>query len=119
MPAYFSDNTTAYRGRIKTGDLAEEKILHIRGEGRLLSLNEHRGSDILLRLDRNYYNITDKTVPLRIYDGLGTEQGKRFYTSVGYGDYDSEDCDWYYLDEEYLYLYISGLSETYLTFSDL
>ena len=119
MPAYFSDNTTAYRGRIKTGDLAEEKILRIRGEGRLLSLNEHRGSDILLRLDRNYYNITDKTVPLRIYDGLGTEQGKRFYTSVGYGDYDSEDCDWYYLDEKYLYLYISGLSETYLTFSDL
>lgn len=118
-PADLSDNTTAYRGRIKTGDLAGEKILRIRGEGRLLFLNEHRGSDILLRLDRKYYNITDKTVPLRIYDGLGTEQGKRFYTSVGYGDYDSEDCDWYYLDEEYMYLYISRLSETYLTFSDL
>ncbi len=118
-PADLSDNTTAYRGRIKTGTLAGEKILRIRGEGWLLSLNEHRGYDVLLRLDRKHYNIADRTVPLRVYDGIGNEQGKRFYTSVGYGDYDSEDCDWYYLDEEYMYLYISDLYETYLTFSDI
>ena len=121
-----SDNTTVYRGRYKYDDRADNNILTIRDNGYRVQFDDSRRLDsIFLRLDRDYYNITDKTIPLIVADW----NGKRFYLTVGYGDsentvVDTNYEDWYYLDKEYLYLYITSLhsdfysNEWRLTFSD-
>lgn len=119
-----SYNTTAYRGLCKYDDRKNENILKIRDIGYNVDFTDKRsnGNEIFLRLDREHYKITDKTIPLLVADGTGNWQGKRLYTSVGYGEYDSKDEDWYYLDNDYLYLYIHGTYvdgwNAYLTFSD-
>lgn len=119
-----SDNTTVYRGLCKY-DGAEENILQIRDIGYIVDLTYRKsgGNTVFLRLDRNHYGITDKTVPLLVADGTGNWQGKRLYTSIGYGGYDSKELDWYYLDDNYLYLYINGMHvdgwDAYLAFTDV
>lgn len=121
-----SDNTNVYRGRYKYDDRADKNILTIRDGGYNVHFDDSRRLDsIFLRLDRDRYNITDKTIPLIVADW----DGKRFYLTVGYGDsentvVDTNYEDWYYLDEKYLYLYITSLhsdfypNEWRLTFSD-
>lgn len=120
-----SDNTVAYRGVYKNDDRKNENILKIRDIGYDVEFTDRKtnGTNIFLRLDREHYNITDKTIPLLVAEGTGAWQGKRLYTSIGYGPYDSDDCDWYYIDDDNLYLHIEGMYvdswNAYLTFSDL
>lgn len=120
-----SDNTAAYRGVYMYDDRANENVLQIRDAGYEVDFTDRRekGITVFLRLDREHYNITENTVPLLIADGEGDWEGKRLYTSIGYGNYDSKEDDWYYLDDDYLYLYIDGtyidLWDAYLTFSDI
>ncbi|MDE6133682.1 MAG: hypothetical protein K2G04_09980 [Oscillospiraceae bacterium] len=102
-----------------------DNILKIRDIGYNADFTDKKsnGIEIFLRLDREHYKITDQTIPLLVADGERDWQGKRLYTSVGYGQYDSKDEDWYYLDKDYLYLHINGtyigFSDAYITFSDL
>lgn len=120
-----SDNTTVYRGVYKYDDRAEENILQIRDISYIVDLTDRKsgGNTVFLRLDRNHYGITDKTVPLLVADGTGNWQGKRLYTSIGYGSYDSKELDWYYFDDNYIYLYINGMHvdvwDAYLAFADV
>lgn len=120
-----SDNTAAYRGVYMYDDRANENVLQIRDAGYEVDFTDkkEKGITVFLRLDREHYNITENTVPLLIADGEGNWEGKRLYTSIGYGKYDSKEDDWYYLDNDYLYLYIDGtyidLWDAYLTFSDI
>ena len=128
-----SDNTTVYRGRFKWDDRKDENVLTIRDEGWRISLSDRRVYDVLLRLDREHYGITDTTIPLIVADiTLRTDAANdiwethRYYLTVGYGNYTNVDTntdDWYYLDDEYLYLKISRVqadlnSDWILTFSD-
>lgn len=120
-----SDNTTAYRGINVFDERANENILQIRDTGYEVKFTggEEKGKAVFLRLDREHYGITDKTVLLLVADGEGERKGKRLYLSIGYGKYDSNYNDWYYLDDNYLYLYIEKTYihslEAYLTFSDI
>lgn len=115
-----SDNTVAYRGRYKHDDRADKNILTVRDNGYRVHFNDSRRLDnIFLRLDREHYNITDKTIPLITADW----DGKRFYLTVGYGNgentvVDTNYEDWYYLDDEFLYLYINSLHSDFFGYTD-
>ena len=128
-----SDNTTVYRGCYKWDDRKDENILTIREEGWRISIADRRVYDVLLRLDREHYGISDATIPLIVADlTLRTDAANdiwethRYYLTVGYGNYTNVDTntdDWYYLDDDYLYLKISRVqsnlsSDWILTFSD-
>lgn len=98
--------------------------LEIRETGYYIECRGEEASDVMLRFDREHYNITDTTIPLLVRKSKELYRGKMLYTSLGYGDYDSCAGDWHYLDDKYLYVYISGSTfsydwgKTYLTFSD-
>ena len=128
-----SDNTTVYRGRYKQDDRKYENVLTTRNEGWRISLSDRRVYDIFLRLDREHYGITDTTIPLIVADltrrsdaDFDVWETRRYYLTVGYGNYINVDTnfdDWYYLDDDYLYLKISSFqsdlnSDWILTFSD-
>lgn len=119
-----SDNTTAFRGRYRYDDISDDDILNIRDEGYFAELSSGSKDDMLLRFDREHYKITDSTVPLMVADGGGLWEGERLYISFGYGPYDSNDDDWYYLDDDYLYLCTSGKLyldswSAYIAFADV
>ncbi|MBQ5319529.1 MAG: hypothetical protein J6K17_10570 [Oscillospiraceae bacterium] len=67
-------------------------------------------NDVFLRLDREYYEITENTAPLLVFE-QGQEKVLK-YVTCGWGKGDYNDIDdhnsWFYLDEEYLYLYIDS-----------
>ena len=128
-----SDNTTVYRGRYKQDYRKDENVLTTRNEGWRISLSERRVYDIFLRLDREHYGITDTTIPLIVADltrrseeDFDIWETRRYYLTVGYGNYtyvDTNFDDWYYLDDDYLYLKISAFQsdlngDWILTFSD-
>ena len=122
-----SNDTTVHRGRFKS---TEEKDLTIRNEGLKIELSGHGHYNTFLRLDRNHYDITDSTVPLLVADNYtGNHQySRRYYLTVGYNNQELTDTnydDWYYLDDDYLYLYITSIHSDFnsenwvLTFSDV
>lgn len=127
-----SDNTTVYRGRYKHDDRKDENILTIRDTGWRINLPDRKLYNVFLRLDRAHYNITDTAIPLIVSDltrrdnPLSEWETKRYYLTVGYGNYRDVDTnldDWYYLDDKYLYLRISRVqsdlnNDWILTFSD-
>lgn len=115
----YSDNLTAYRGRYKYDNHAEENILTIRSSGISVGIAE-KNHDFLLRLDREHYGITDSTVALRVTDTLTDTKwaGKRLYTSFGFYPYDCDYETWYYIDDEYLYLYVPSLCSDLFGFED-
>ena len=134
-PVDLSDNTTAYRMLGYDSKKDRNAFLTTRSDGWRIELADRKLYNILLRLDRKHYGIKDSTIPVLVSDVekvLPPERLKethRFYTSVGYGAVSADGHiaadtrDWYYLDDEYLYLWIysypSNLSnEWYLTFSD-
>ena len=105
-PVIYED-TKVYRGIYKYDYRAEENILSIRKEGISVSLQE-RLHHFILRLDREHYQIKENTIALRIgqfTDGSSWD-GKALYVSFGYAPYDSDNNHWYYMDDDYLYLYV-------------
>ncbi len=127
-----SENTEAYPAYSENA-----KPLKIRDTA--YSFNADNNYDLFLRLDRNYYNITEKTVPLMVSDVIadstyyqrsGDWVGKRSYYSVDYPPYAPQSvesspingCD-YFLDQDYLYLYIGCMTVdnlgAYLAFADI
>lgn len=127
-----SDNTTVYRGRYKYDDRKDKNILTTRDTGWRIELADRKLYSVFLRLDREHYNITDTAIPLIVADltrrdnPLSDWETKRYYITVGYGNYVNVDTnldDWYYLDDKYLYLRISHVQSDLdtnwvLTFSD-
>ncbi|MBD5141532.1 MAG: hypothetical protein HDT25_09005 [Ruminococcus sp.] len=127
-PVDFSDKTIAHRGKYKYDDRAEEEQLTIRREGyNIYPTNSNEA--YMLRLDRQHYNIGENTVPLMVTDIIEEDswQRKRFYISLGYcPPVDCDDDCWYYMDDKYMYLYISSVlpdlwfnEEPHLAFADL
>lgn len=126
-PTDLSEETTAYRGKYKYDDHAEKNIMTIRNEGWRIDFPNRR--DLLFRLDREHYGITENTLPLVVTDVLTNTAwaGKRLYVSLGVDGFDPSEDSWYYLDDKYLYLYINNpihdlygfSSGYYLTFADL
>lgn len=125
----FPDDTVVHRGVYKYDSHAEEEQLTVRNKGYRISPPDSR-EDYMIRLDRKHYGIDENTVPLMITDIMeqGDWQGKRLYVSLGYCPPVDADGDcWYYLDNDYLYLYIDPLltdlwligDERYLAFADL
>ncbi len=103
------------------------------------NFNVDNNYDLFLRLDRDHYNITEKTVPLMVSDVIdyntyyqrsGDWVGRRSYYSVDYPPYAPQSvesspilgCD-YFLDQDYLYLYIGCMKvdnlSAYLAFADI
>lgn len=103
----YSENLTAYRGVYKYDDHADENILTIRPEGFTAKIGDRR-QPFLLRLDRKHYEIGDSTIALRVTDTLKNSawQGKRLYVSLGFYPYDCDFDSWYYITDDYLYLYV-------------
>lgn len=116
----FSENTTAYRGRYKYDDRAEENVLTIEKNRLYCGLNNSSRHDFILRLDREHYGITDSTIALRITPPVTVEawRGKQLYVSFGYNGYDCDDKHWYYMDEKYLYIYVPYLCTDLYSFED-
>lgn len=119
QPTDLSDNTTVYGGVYRNGDPAEWSVLTTRDEGWLVDVAHLRWDSIFLRLDREHYGITDTTIPLivndlnvRSYEDFDTWETHRFFMTVGYsykeGVVDTNYMDWYYLDDDYLYLWIDS-----------
>ena len=76
-----------------------------------------RGEDgVYLRLDREHYNITDRTVPFLVSEK--TEHGRSSYRLDGSSTAYRNSC--YYMNDKYLYLYIEELwgYGKYLAFAD-
>lgn len=121
-PVSFDGKTTAYGNVLWCHDY--DVPLEIRETGYYIECRGEEASDVMLRFDREHYNITDTTIPLLVRDSKELHKGNLLYTSLGYGDYDSLDGDWHYLDDKYLYVYISNSTfsydwgEPYLAFSD-
>lgn len=118
-PKDFSENTTAYRGRFKYDDHAEENVLTIRKDGFYCGVSASL-HDFILRLDREHYDITDNTVALRVSPPVKAEKwhGKQLYISFGYDGYDSDENHWHYMDDKYLYLYVPHLCHDLFSFED-
>ena len=118
-----SDNTTALRGRYRYDSHANEETLNIRNSGIKISLNGRGAYNMLVRLDREHYNIDKDTVPLIVSDFETRDPNSfdsfvlnRYYLTVGYKLSDMTDAnydDWYYLDDKYLYLYISSVQSDF------
>lgn len=121
------DNIYEYQGMQSYRNKNNEQKLKVRDKGYKIVINsgEHGINPILLRFDRNYYNITEDTIPLLVVCAEENGEVKRLYSSFGYGQYDSGMRDWHYLDDNYLYLYTDAIAinsywdNVYLTFSDL
>ena len=114
-----SDKIVAYPERYKFSHDWEKLKLTTRDHGWKMSLVDHEDYYILLRLDREHYSITDTTVPLIVADQVWAQQENHYYITVGYFDnkhYDYEEGDWYYMDDDNLYLYIN--SSKYLSFGN-
>lgn len=118
-PKDFSDNTAVYRGRYKYDDRAEENVLTIKENGIYCGVSA-RLHDFILRLDREHYGITDNTIALRVTPPVTAEKwyGKQLYVSFGYNGYDCDENHWYYMDENYLYLYVPYLCSDLTPFED-
>lgn len=121
------DNIYEYQGMQSYRNENNEQNLKVRDKGYKIVIkgSEHGINPILLRFDRNYYNITEDTIPLLVVCAEENGEVKRLYSSFGYGQYDSGMRDWHYLDDNYLYLYTDAIAinsywdNVYLTFSDL
>ncbi len=127
-----SDNTEAYPAY-------SENAQPLRIRDIAYNFNVDNNYDLFLRLDRDHYNITEKTVPLMVSDVIdyntyyqrsGDWVGRRSYYSVDYPPYAPQSvesspilgCD-YFLDQDYLYLYIGCMKvdnlSAYLAFADI
>lgn len=117
------DDTYEYRSSYSRND-SDENNLKIRDKAYKIRFGDKKYDEILLRLDRNYYNITENTIPLLVVSAEENGEVKRLYRCLGYGQYDSGMFDWQYLDDNYLYLHIDSISvssywdNVYLAFSD-
>lgn len=116
----YSENTTAYRGRYKYDNYAEKNVLTIKENGLYCGMRDAGQHDFLLRLDRAYYGITDSTIALRITPPVTAEKwlGKQLYLSFGYDGYDCDENHWYYMDDEYLYIYVPHFCSDLWPFED-
>ncbi len=115
----FSENRAVYRGIYKYDDHAEENVLTIKENGLYCGITASR-HDFILRLDREHYGITDRTIALRVTPPVTAEKwhGKQLYVSFGYDGYDCDDNHWYYMDDKYLYIYVPYLCSDLSPFED-
>ncbi len=92
---------------------SDTNSITVRDTGYHIELDRKGIYDIFLRLDRGYYGITEKTVPLAV--SYGSNDRKK-YLSIGWSGEGITSCDtedWYYLDDKYLYLYICSFKSEF------
>lgn len=93
------------------------------------------GHDFILRLDKEHYNITDSTIALRVAQTayVNDFKDRQNFNTFGYSGEEGLPTDtkeWYYVDDEYLYLYVPcvchdlftweyGKDGVYIAFTDV
>lgn len=138
----FSQDTKVYPGNealSHQSEPPEEYALTIRPEGLFCGFDSHNmsrnGHDFILRLDKEHYNITDSTIALRVAQTayVNDFKDRQNFNTFGYSGEEGLPTDtkeWYYVDDEYLYLYVPcvchdlftweyGKDGVYIAFTDV
>lgn len=81
--------------------------------GKALRINDSGRGYPVIRLNREYYKLSEKSVPLLLKEGGGIYTGNVYYQTLGWvGNAQGEDISnrdlsyggWYYADDEYYYI---------------
>ncbi|MBP0963711.1 MAG: hypothetical protein J5999_00260 [Oscillospiraceae bacterium] len=81
--------------------------------GKALRINDSGGDYPVIRLNREYYKLSEKSVPLLLKKGGGKYEGNVYYQTFGWvGNAQGENITnrdlcfdgWYYVDDEYFYI---------------
>lgn len=77
----------------------------------------------VIRLNREFYDLSEKTVPLCLAEGGGIYEGNVYYQTIGWvGNAQGENITnrdicfdgWYYVDDEYFYIAYPYFSENHI-----
>lgn len=91
--------------------------------GKTLRINDSGRGYPVIRLNREYYKLSEKSVPLLLKEGSGKYEGNVYYQTIGWvGNAQGENITnrdlsfngWYYVDDEYFYIAYPYFNENHI-----